>query len=406
MFTRPARRAALLLILALTPLAAAGAPLQTPGALRADADRLLEDASTKLAAARRWLETNTSRENLRAVADQLSADLRASWESALSRAESRAALTLGIRRFAPAGTSDWSRLAPSEPLPPSVVILIHGLDEPGDVWNDLAPALDAAGHAVLRFDYPNDQAIADSTAALARELRALRADHAVERIALVGHSMGGLIIRDVLTRPADYAGHASGNPELPTLEHAITIATPNDGSLFAPLRPVAEVRDQFMRYLGSSAEVCPLDPAILLGFLADGRGEAGRDLRPGSAFLDELNARPAWSADVAARVTSLTAEFRPLPERRLDAILGSAAARMILSSAGESNIREAAHALSSALGDGVVSDGSGQFDCTIDTVRLSANHRSIIRRQPWEGDSDPEPPAIGVIIHRLSQPPR
>ena len=42
-------------------------------------------------------------------------------------------------------------------LPSQVVLLLHGLDEPGDVWSDVAAELDAAGHAVVRFNYRNDQ---------------------------------------------------------------------------------------------------------------------------------------------------------------------------------------------------------------------------------------------------------
>src|SRR5690606_22566445 len=52
------------------------------------------------------------------------------------------------------------------PATDRVVLLVHGLDEPGDIWDDLTPALHEAGHTVVRFNYPNDQDPALSADAL------------------------------------------------------------------------------------------------------------------------------------------------------------------------------------------------------------------------------------------------
>ena len=51
-----------------------------------------------------------------------------------------------------------------------VVMLVHGLDEPGGIWDQLAPALVADGHTVVRFEYANDQAIAISAGDLIEAL--------------------------------------------------------------------------------------------------------------------------------------------------------------------------------------------------------------------------------------------
>ena len=123
--------------------------------------------------------------------------------------------------------------------PADLVLLIHGIDEVGPIWDNLAPQLAVRGYAVARFDYPNDQGLADSAALLHDELRSLRA-RGVVRITLIAHSMGGLIARDVLTSPDAYACRAAGHAGLPDITRLITVGTPNHGSPLARLRAVLE----------------------------------------------------------------------------------------------------------------------------------------------------------------------
>ena len=42
------------------------------------------------------------------------------------------------------------------------VVLIHGLDDPGQVWQNLAPALAKEKFNVWRMHYPNDQPVVES----------------------------------------------------------------------------------------------------------------------------------------------------------------------------------------------------------------------------------------------------
>ena len=53
------------------------------------------------------------------------------------------------------------------------VVLIHGLDEPGDIWDDLVPALHTAGFDVWEFRYPNDQGVDRSAEYLAKHWQTL-----------------------------------------------------------------------------------------------------------------------------------------------------------------------------------------------------------------------------------------
>ena len=51
------------------------------------------------------------------------------------------------------------------------VILIHGLDDPGKVWQNLAPELVENGFHVWLMQYPNDQPIAESADLFFAELQ-------------------------------------------------------------------------------------------------------------------------------------------------------------------------------------------------------------------------------------------
>ena len=162
------------------------------------------------------------------------------------------------------------------------VVLVHGLDDPGMVWMNLAPALQAAGHGVRILNYPNDQPIHDSARLFARELQA-EPDHSSGAISIVAHSMGGLVAREMLTNPS-LACVGPDCKRVPVIR-LIMVGTPNHGSYLARFRGLSELREQISRLIEGEA-------GWLDGFF-DGAGEAGLDLIPGSPFLSELNARPA-----------------------------------------------------------------------------------------------------------------
>src|SRR5690606_24880030 len=99
-----------------------------------------------------------------------------------------------------------------------------------------------------------------------------------------GHSMGGLVGRDLLTRDTWYGGDASGDDRLPAVRRFIMIGTPNHGSHMAHLAPLSETKDRLVRWL--------LGDDDLGGRADDGRGEAATQILPGPAFLMGLNSRP------------------------------------------------------------------------------------------------------------------
>lgn len=274
-----------------------------------------------------------------------------------------------------------------------VIVLVHGLDEMGPVWDDLAPKLAAAGYDVVRFNYPDDQAIADSARLLDAGLEDL-ASAGVTRVDIVAHSMGGLVARETLTSPAHYAGHSAGHSNRPRIGRLIMMGTPNQGAALASLRSVAEVRERVVKWWLSPDR----DYRRLLDVEVDGNGEAGRDLLPHSAFLETLNAR---GTPTGVEITTIAA--RLADESTLLGWIPSMA-KSVMPASWEEQVRKA----SEAVGDGAVSLESSRLAGVEDFTELHANHRSMICGVPWFGESKPtqraEPPAIGIILDRLARP--
>lgn len=264
---------------------------------------------------------------------------------------------------------------------PPEVVLLHGLDEPGGIWDELVPALDEAGFNGWEFRYPNDQAIDRSTDLLAEYWPQLPAD---KPLVLVGHSMGGLIIRDFVSRWR----HPVGQPPQvagPEVAGVILVGTPNQGSDWARLRVWLELREMI-------ADI-PAGRFSLFAGLRDGTGAAKIDLRPDSEFLAELNDRP-WPEQIPIRVIGgLIGEPTPA---MLDSIqaLGDEIDNRELAERFENWWSET----SDQMGDGAVPVESLQLEQAPPPLVLNASHRGLLVTMPL---SEGEPPAIAPIIEIL-----
>lgn len=293
-------------------------------------------------------------------------------------------------------------------LPTRVVVLLHGLDEPGNMWDDLAPALLDKGYTIVKLEYPNDGAISASGEIFAGVLADLRA-RGVTRADIVAHSMGGLVAREALTRPGLLAG-PDARHRAPQVGRLIMLSTPNQGSVLAPLQPLSEAREHLLRRLDHTES--PEDG--LVNSYADGDGAAARDLLPNSDFLRALNARPLPQGVeitniVASVVTDKSREelvaCTRWAERELSASLGVEADPLLVG-----RFASWVDRAIGSLGDGLVSAESAALPGVTDTVRLEANHRGMVQRsQLLEalglGQPGAVPPAIPVILDRLSREP-
>ena len=263
------------------------------------------------------------------------------------------------------------------------VFLAHGLDEPGNLWADLAPELADEGYRVFEFRYPNDQPIHESSQFFDEQLMALleteSSGRSPEEVHLMGHSMGGLVLRNFLTHPDLMAARAMAS--LPTIRSFIQIATPNHGSWLSTYRFPVELRDHLFKDYGVDA---------VLGMIWDGAGEAQIDLKPESAFLAALNSRPFPKAihwvGIAGTGSPVDLNSFQTSSWFKDTILAE--------SAGDLNTTFPE--LFKGTGDGCVSIESLQCP-EMDAVHfVDATHRTVVR-----DSSGQMPPAIPIILQVL-----
>lgn len=131
----------------------------------------------------------------------------------------------------------WSVAPPvSQPATGSAaripVVLVHGYLCNGRIWDDMARALRAQGHAVLTVDLEPVFTSIDRYAPIVEAAVAtLCRQTGAPRVALVGHSMGGLSIRAWLR------GHGAGQAA-----RVLTLGTPHAGTRIAARSQTANGR--------------------------------------------------------------------------------------------------------------------------------------------------------------------
>ncbi len=289
-------------------------------------------------------------------------------------------------------------------MPDTAVVLIHGLDDSGDVWRELAPALHDVGRTVLFFEYPNDQAVALSADALAAALRDARA-RGLSRVDLVCHSMGGLVARDALTRAEHYNGDADAHDDLPHVDRAILIATPNAGAPIAWVRAPNDLIERTIAWRNADAPV-----GAIFDLATDGDGQAGIDLRPGSDFLTELNARPAPSGVHLTVIVAQAIGQTPANSHATETdVAGAATPRRGVSARVRSWWSRLVLEVIQALGDGAVPTDSASLDSADETLHVRCSHIGLLKDDPvggWilenTGQNPQHAPAVSLVLERVS----
>ena len=156
------------------------------------------------------------------------------------------------------------------------VLLVHGYASTGSVWTPLRRALAEAGFGhIVSLDYNSfaTDPVAVSAELTRQALRALAAAGA-PRVHLIGHSLGGLIVRYAVSASAALSSQTSS---------AVTIATPHRGVWMAriALGPSAQIMHQGPRSV--RPEVDAPRPDRWLAYYSDG----DRIVPPASARLDD-----------------------------------------------------------------------------------------------------------------------
>jgi len=269
------------------------------------------------------------------------------------------------------------------------VVLVHGLDDPGKVWMNLAPRLLDTGFDVWEMRYPNDQPIVDSAHLFYDELRHL-ALSGIERIAVVAHSMGGLVAREMLTNPKIAYVEKARSGEVPGVVGLIMVGTPNHGSELARFRTFAEIRDQWTQMLTGQGH-------LLRGIL-DGAGEAKIDLLPQSKFLNTLNKR---AHPQGIKLLIVAGIVSPWDEQEFDRFfqtigkdIPTREQKML------EDLKDSLESMRDGLGDGLVTVESTRLD-GIEHRTVSGTHLSMIRNVTQQ--SERIPPAVPLITEALQQ---
>lgn len=269
------------------------------------------------------------------------------------------------------------------------VVLVHGLDDPGKVWNVLAPKLVKEGLNVWLMNYPNDQPIVESSRLLLSELERLRND-GIQHLSLIAHSMGGLVSREMLTNTTINYATLIANGQAPRIQHLIMVGTPNHGSQLARFRVLAEFRDQLARLQKGQAG--------LMDFILDGAGEAKIDLLPGSRFLTELNSRPHPQGVDQLVIAGVTSPWKESDIKRWRSESDPNKAvdqQQEIDALGQYMI-----SMVNGLGDGLVTVESTRME-GVDHRTVDGTHLSMIRNITQ--DSQRIPPAVPLIVDRLKK---
>jgi pimeloyl-ACP methyl ester carboxylesterase len=279
------------------------------------------------------------------------------------------------RRF---GLSCPADLRPQLPL----VVLIHGLNGDHRCFDDLVAAMRGSAIQAATFDYPNDQPIQASGKLLAAEIKKLRAARPAQRLALVSHSMGGLVARAFVEGP-EYRGG---------VERLLMVAPPNGGSSCARYSFCTEWSEHF--------GLARTNPGWSWSWMkTDGKGEASSELMPESEFLAELNSRSrregvqytiiAGNRHLACRYGANLVDFaaEKLPDKTRYVKQARLAASMCAA-----RIRNRA-----CQSDGIVDLDSVRLPGVEDLVVVPADHATILCRS-----DDQPPPAWPPLAERLA----
>ncbi len=149
------------------------------------------------------------------------------------------------------------------PLQGTAVVLVHGFGRSSRSFKTMAEALRRRGYVVVPFDYSSTrQSVHDVARCLHRLLQSLEG---VQRIHLVAHSLGGLVVRAYFQHHRD-----------PRLGRVVLLGVPNQGAelarRFSDTHAFRMVFGPSGHQLAHEAKNLPVPP-VPFGVLAGGRGD-------------------------------------------------------------------------------------------------------------------------------------
>ena len=141
----------------------------------------------------------------------------------------------------------------------TVVVFVHGLgDEFETAWGNFSSLLerdpDLAAVAIFLWGYPSGvigyyPEISEAAKQLQTEIRNRLSEY--DEIILVGHSLGGLVIRAMVI---DALKNGRGD-DIKTVKHIVTFGTPNDGTQFASIASFFHLSNAQVAALGVTSDL-------------------------------------------------------------------------------------------------------------------------------------------------------
>lgn len=246
----------------------------------------------------------------------------------------------------------------------AVVVMVHGLEGGPSTYCELAPAFANHEWFPLQLVYPNDAGVQRPAEYLLRELKKLHRQYPATRVAVIAHSLGGLVAWKALS---DSEAGSAGVTDL------VTLGTPFGGSSLAQFQEELELSDVGLRML--QLDWSGLDIA------GDGSGEAVQILLPESSQRRALLKTPLAegvrlhliAGDGGPVGKGDRHKFRGLVERLIDKLEPQPAFAASLRQFAES--RE----LLNGFGDGAVTVDSATDVPTYDSRRVfSRTHTGLL----------------------------
>ena len=219
------------------------------------------------------------------------------------------------------------------------VVLVPGIGGSPRDFAALAAHLERAGYQPAYFVYPSGMALGSAAEQFGRRLRELVGRHHIDRLVVIGHSMGGVIAKALLDE-------IDVKDDLPSWRLFISISSPFGGINAArhadrlPLHPPAWddlIPDSaFMRKVQSTPFPSHLRFYLFFGARSSNRLMAALGNNDGVLSIASMCANPVndWAADVFGFYedhTSILAE--PLVLRRLERVLNAELGRPSASAA-------------------------------------------------------------------------
>jgi pimeloyl-ACP methyl ester carboxylesterase len=99
------------------------------------------------------------------------------------------------------------------------LVLVHGINGSPRDFAEMRAHFADSPYQPVAFDYPSGMALADASAQLASRIGEYLGRHGVPRFAVIGHSMGGLVVKGLLDR-------AESRDLLPAWRVFVSIASP------------------------------------------------------------------------------------------------------------------------------------------------------------------------------------